>query len=550
MLKIYQPKVEFFPIYVPKTNMKPCLRYNHDVDIVKFKGRYLAGWNANEVPAEGVPGQYNFLSVSDDFQSWTPPVKLFSAEHDCLNPVESDNQWQPAFINYRDEKLFCAWCDMLTRKVFVSESKDGFHWENKEVPNAPAALAHDETGFPTNHGFISSKGVMIFPCSLPNRSGKYLVGNTMYAALLMSFDHGATWEWSEPIEAYNWSELGTPYNWPGLLRTAIWEPAVYERADGSLELLIRNSTAQELPEYDSFMRPEQMLLHAVSHDSGRSWSRCHPVEIDTTYSRNLTLSGVGASDSILMVMNDWPVNLPKRIPHDRHNLAMFLAPGGDADLMLPGPVVQPESGYGFYPNGFVEDDALFLAYTYPSTIMGTRVSPLPDFSEPFLLPRGGRRGLRIDGETAFFASPESTLGVVLSEKLNAAESVNFKFSMQLFYRRDEHSFPLFTIGGKTRNGLTVEAEYNPESAMDRIVVATVDGQRRIIGDCQDRELLHFHVTLGRNGIRIEVNGMEVELEQRLLWKFAFGGLYVRPQWPRGGEMDQEIRLDLKSVAVY
>lgn len=147
--------------------MTPGLKYNHDVDIVKFKGRFIAAWNGNEARAEDVPGQFNFLSVSDDFEHWSAPVRMFTAEAGATNPVESDNQWQPNFINWEDKILFCAWSDFVARRLFIATSDDGVHWNNVEVTNSPAALKGKACGFPTNHGLLTSKGVMLFPCSLP-----------------------------------------------------------------------------------------------------------------------------------------------------------------------------------------------------------------------------------------------------------------------------------------------------------------------------------------------------------------------------------------------
>ena len=166
-LPIYDPEVSYNPIYCPRNGKKPYLRYNHDVDIVRFQGKFLASWNANETGAEGVPGQFNFLSVSEDFIHWSTPVKLFTAAAGCRNPVESDNQWQPAFINWRDETLFCAWCDYKARRTFVAHSSDGLHWENVEVPAAPPELEGQVVGFPTNHGLLTSDGAMLFPASRP-----------------------------------------------------------------------------------------------------------------------------------------------------------------------------------------------------------------------------------------------------------------------------------------------------------------------------------------------------------------------------------------------
>ena len=96
-LSIYQPEVKMADIYFHHPGAKPALKYNHDVDIVKFKGKFFAAWNANEATGEDVPGQYNFLSVSDDFEHWSAFVRLFTRDAAAENPVESDNQWQPCF---------------------------------------------------------------------------------------------------------------------------------------------------------------------------------------------------------------------------------------------------------------------------------------------------------------------------------------------------------------------------------------------------------------------------------------------------------------------
>ena len=57
---------------------------------------------------------------------------------------------------------------------------------------------------------------------------------------------------------------------------------------------------------------------------------------------------------------------------------------------------------------FVADGRLYISYTYDG-IFGSVVESLPDFSRPFLLPRGGRQGLRIEGPIAHFDKRESSL---------------------------------------------------------------------------------------------------------------------------------------------
>ncbi|MCU0779169.1 MAG: hypothetical protein MUF86_16085, partial [Akkermansiaceae bacterium] len=67
----------------------PHMGYNHDSDITRFKGRYVAAWNANpETPEESRPGQRNYLSVSDDFQHWSVPVEPFTSKGRAVQPVD------------------------------------------------------------------------------------------------------------------------------------------------------------------------------------------------------------------------------------------------------------------------------------------------------------------------------------------------------------------------------------------------------------------------------------------------------------------------------
>ena len=225
-MKIYNPDITHNIIYSPREGHEPYLRYNHDVDIIKFKNRFFAAWNANEATTEGAPGQYNYMSYSDDFEHWTDPVKLFSSESDCINPVESDNQWQPGFANWQDKTLFCAWCDFKAARTMIATSEDGIHWKNRDVPPAPDSLRGQVVGFPTNHGLITSKNVIMFPCSLPYVGESYFVSDTFYAAILYSCDGGISWQWSNPIEGLPWSEVGVDIPIEGRDRTAIWEPVL------------------------------------------------------------------------------------------------------------------------------------------------------------------------------------------------------------------------------------------------------------------------------------------------------------------------------------
>ena len=546
-LPIYQPTVKLADIYFHHPGAKPALRYNHDVDIVKFKGKFFAAWNANESRGEDVPGQFNFLSASDDFEHWSTPVRMFTRDAAAENPVETDNQWQPDFINWRDETLFCAWCDYNARKTYIATSTDGMRWRNSEVPAAPPSLAGQVVGFPTNHGLLTRKGVMMFPCSLPFAEAKCMVGHTRYAGVLRSEDGGKTWSWSEPIEAVSWTQAGEkPAEFGGDTIT-LWEPMLFEQADGKIGLLIRNSTAQENPERAE--KPHRMLLHAVSADAGRTWAKARPVEVDTICSRNYAVAGAGTPDSLLMVMNDNNVRVPERISHDRYFLSLYCAPVCDPDLLLPGPVIQPQGGTAFYPNGFVEDGKLYIAYTYPGGIHSSVVAPLPDFSRPFLLPRAGRAGLRIEDGIAHFGQRQSSLGLVLTESLTRQPKLRLAFDVNV-NRYNGFDWPVLTLGGKMRGGTSIRAIYNPETKTDVFQVGIGGNKWADIAPFKMKEWNHFEIELTTVGFSVSVNHSPAQsLKKTLLRKICFGGLYVAPPWPMGMVGSNDVRLKLDSIRV-
>lgn len=546
-LRIYQPKVKLADIYFHHPGARPALRYNHDVDIVKFKGRFFAAWNANEVGKEDAPGQYNFLSISDDFEHWSRPVRLFMDEAGCENPVQSDNQWQPSFINYYDTTLFCNWCDYNARRTFISTSTDGEHWTNHDVPIAPPALEGQVVAFPTNHGLLTRTGMMMFPCSLPYASGKCWVGHTLYAGVLLSGDGGKSWTWSEPIEAMTWSQIGEDPTEFGGEKVALWEPMLFEHADGRIGLLIRNSTAQEDPERSE--KPHRMLLYARNDDDGLTWTKARPVELDTVCSRNFAVAGSGSPDSLLMVMNDNHVRVPERISRDRYFLSLYCSPVCDPDLLLPGPVVQPEGGTAFYPNGFVDEGKLYLAYTYPAGIHSAVVEPLPKFSKPFLLPRGGRPGLRIEAGIAYFGQRQTSLGLVLTEKLTRQPQLRLAFDVNV-HRYNGSAFPILTLGGKTRNGAALRAVYDEAAGTDVFQVRATGADWTDVAPFEMKTWSRVEVEMAESTLTVRIGDSAAKsLDASVLRKICFGGLYEPPEWPMGMKWASEVRVRVESIKV-
>ena len=102
---------------------------------------------------------------------------------------------------------------------------------------------------------------------------------------------------------------------------------------------------------------------------------------------------------------------------------------------------------------------LYVAYTYPAGIHSSVIEPLPDFTRPFLLPREGRPGLKIENGIAHFGQRQSSLGLVLTEKLTRQPTLRLAFDVNV-NRYNGGDWPVLTLGGKTRSGTALRAIYN------------------------------------------------------------------------------------------
>lgn len=523
MLKFYDPTVSFSTIYFPRNGKAPYLRYNHCVDIIHFKDRYVAAWNANRTGSEGVPGQYNFISTSPDFKRWSPAEKLFGPEH-CDEPVLSDRQWQPSFLQFNGT-LFVAWCDTVTRTTYVASSQDAEKFRNRVV--AAAGLPEGTVAFPTNHGLAEGDGTLFFPASLPEK----MDGQCRYAIVLISRDGGRNWHWSRPVEAAPWSSFGVmPEKFP-LDRPTLWEPMVYRAAPGKLGMLIRNNTpTAENPS----IQPEHLLLYAESDDDGETWSDARPVEVETIVSRCYAESLGGP---MLMAMNDWPRGVPEHISYDRYHLSLFFSPTGDPDLLLPGPEIQPDGGRAFYPNGFTENGKLYVAYTYPDFIGASVVEKLPDFRQPFMMLRKSRPGVRYENGTLTLSRIEGAAPVLPTPGMVKSGQVTLQFSARAEVRT-ESDFPLLTLGGKTRNGAILMLRFDPEADCDRCILRSTSGREMELGTLALHEDEPFQIRLARGKCDVAFRNNTATLEEDILFKIAFGGLYSPVIWPQGSQTVQ------------
>lgn len=549
----YRPTVRQTYVYCPHPGETHYLKYNHDADVVRFKGRYIAAWNANAENMEGIPGQYNFIAYSDDFMDWTAPELMFFSDR-CVGPVDDVCQWCPIFINFHDEILFCAWCTTGTPRTFISHSTDGVHWTNVEVETAPDALRGQVFGFPTNHGFICKDGRMIFPCSLPypfpidTPTGSlynYSLPDTEYTGLLMSDDGGEHWHWSQPIRTADWADFGESAAERDAPFPRIWEPSVFEEGNGRLGLIVRNSTAQG--RHARIEKPHQMLYYCYSDDRGETFTPAYPVELHTVSSRSFAVSDTGDEPPLYMLNNDNHVRVPQPAARDRYHMALFVAPIPDPDLLLPGPVVQPELGTCCYPNGFLQDGGLYFTASYRGVIAGI-VEALPDFSRPFLLPRDARRFLTREGDMYRFASRTSSLGLVLTAAATRADTLTLRFRCQVAFYSGE-PFVLLTVGGTSRDGFTLTARYDPEAGHDVIEAICTDGTAVRVGNLTRKQWMDIRITLDAAHADIQCDDAHAALPVKALRKLSFGGLYEKPIWEEYTEQASFVYLDRASISI-
>ena len=542
----------------------PKMGYNHDSDITLFKGRYVAVWNANpEIPEESRPGQLNYLSVSEDFQKWSVPVAPFTSKGGATNPVDSTGmsfQWQPNFINLRNETLFCAWCVTGPEAAtYVSKSSDGLHWENIRITE-PLPKSYDReaspnaTPFPSNHGLLTKSGVMLFPiCLAPSAMPE---GDPLQVCALISKDEGQTWHYGElppvlPVAKFLKAaakKLETPE------QVHVWEPHLFEKPDGKIGLLIR--VAEKNAE-DGFTA-DQMILYAESIDGGVNFSTPRTVDIETISSRHQSFSMKQSQSDLMLVANDW-LPVYSRSLRDRHFLSAYFSPVCDPDLLIPGPVIQQHGTTGHYPNGEINHGEMIISYSYgvkPRAIYASRVTGLPDFKTPFFLRRESRPPVTIDdkAQVAFFPETFSSLGLVLTKELTEQKQLALEFTVRImtvpsFYpgqSKDEavNGMPLLTIGALDHHNTQIRVS----RPLPPYHIEVLKGDNWVkLAEVGLREPIRVSIGISESDYTVQVNDQKkVNMPGKLMRKINFGGFYTDPiAYPSAGSFE----LDLKSVQV-
>jgi hypothetical protein len=197
----------------------------------------------------------------------------------------------------------------------------------------------------------------------------------------------------------------------------------------------------------------------------------------------------------------------------------------------------------------VSRSALFVAYTYPRGIHCSVIEPLPDFTRPFLLPREGRSGLKMENGVAYFSQKQSSLGLVLTEQLTRQPKLRLAFDVNI-HRYNGLEWPVLTLGGKTRQRSALCAIYSEEKKADLFQVRLRGNTWADIAPFKMKEWNHVEFELAETGFSVSVNKSPAQtFPLPLLRKICFGGLYAEPQWPMGTQWASDVRLKLDSIVV-
>ncbi len=363
--------------------------YNHDISVERFNGEFYAAWNAHpDTHEEGVPGQINVISKSDDFIHWRQPEEFLgaSAENGVCSP--DGVMWQPNLMNYKNKALWCFWC--LTHKdgknwplknsgTYFSylSNEPGSRWVNVKILDRYMIEGKDTLGFPSQNPFLCSNGRVLVPVTFIYAPKEDHQKSRHWNAALYSDDEGKSWQVS--------SVLSQPSDgW------ANWEPHFSEQTDGKVRAFMRNMS-RSVP-----LSPHYWLLTAESRNNEKGQPLVFDKEpvyscMETANSRMHVFKM--DKGNYCMLHHDCIANY--RTYDSRYNLALFFSRTGKDDY-IPAIQFSRKNIISSYPQGVAYDGKIYVAYTVGSSgelrsIEGAIIDMQPDPSQWMIYPRGKDR---------------------------------------------------------------------------------------------------------------------------------------------------------------
>ena len=397
--QLYQPTLEYTTIwkgkYDPDAN---SLAYNHCAAIEFFNGKFYAMWQGNISGVEGhninrgTPVEL-WLRTSDDFKSWSDPAKFLSSEKLCENPFKgATQQVQAGLLNYNGNELWCFFLHQGNKEndgLYLSRLNKGGKWKNERILPSLVEIGGKMYSFYTSVSpVVFSSGRIALPLTFISqeqiefeKGGKKTVQPKRFNGVVYSDNEGTTWQFSNLVSH--------PSDF-----SAMWEPAVYEQADGKIRLFVRNlfHPATGEPQSGQFLscvgRGVQKGTPMVFDED----AQLCPMELFGDRAAVVKLT----AGRFFMLHHDLFTYQHKF--SERRNTALFFSRGGGDDFVA-GPVITAGDEAGSYAQGIEANGKLFVLYTTgkhirkpdPETvefdIKGVCIDPAPGPASFYIWPR-------------------------------------------------------------------------------------------------------------------------------------------------------------------
>lgn len=380
--------------------------------IVKFKGRYFAAVEGNDGVSEGDPGQMVWMKDSTDLATWSAAYHPFTDAAHCTNPVTEPSysrEFQPCFTIVGNE-LWCAWD--ATNWAYLSKLTDpNGKWTNYRIvfdsndDYKPSLSLDLTTEGPDDNGitpwpifedgaqcvcFVASDGVTLADgrIALPvtfasdNDTATPGIANGFTASIkynaVLFFD-GDEWTMSR-VDTSLFGDF------------CAWEPFIVESPSGAIFVYSRTLNMSGTD--------DQQLLVAWSFDGGATFTNSVPANMRVANSRG-SAKKTGSRRWILSHCDN-RIHSTNAIEQNsvsgRKNVSLFMSRRGALDF-IPGVNVSGDDLYTNYPQFYLDEDKLLVAYTpgiggtggiRPSLRIAT-VTPLPDDTYAYIHPRSNAR---------------------------------------------------------------------------------------------------------------------------------------------------------------
>ncbi len=373
---VYKPTIEYSTVYQAGSGAIKTL-YNHCSSIEWFDGRFWVVWQGNRSNHEGCPGQVLYISYSENGLNWSTPETFTGPGHKSFPMSVSIVPKQPNLVKVNNQ-LWCvwhAWGGGTTSIRIARLEKGATSWVDQEIQSWILRNGKKYFGYTSQDPVVLKSGRVAIPAVYIEKDPENKRYPARFAAITYSDDNGETWSESNPVD------------FPGD-HNAVWEPCVYEQADGILRMLVRNLSRSRNKD------PQKNLLTTTGTGSQKDSPMVFEqdlkyMRIETITERPSVLNPVQEGGHYIMIHHDLVAD--EVVYANRENISLFFSRSGSDDFVA-GTSLTPRGEVASYAQGVLHGNALYVSYTRgltyePRSIQVAKVSPLPDPSAYYIFPR-------------------------------------------------------------------------------------------------------------------------------------------------------------------